>query len=82
MEKIKKSYVKYYVWQGNLTESGGGDVEIVETFDNLADARHYFNKIKEDTKGYSLHRGGRLETWLTRKKEIGDDAIDFNEYYY
>lgn len=78
--KIDKE--KFYVWQGNLTESGGGDIEIVEVFDNLEDAKYYFNKIKEDTKGYNLHPHGRLETWLTAGKEIDDDAIDFNEYYY
>lgn len=78
--KINKE--KFYVWQGNLTRSGGGDIEIVRVFDNLADAKDYFEYIKEDIKGYNLHKGGRLETWLTAGKEIDDDAIDFNEYYY
>lgn len=78
--KINKE--KFYVWQGNLNNFGGGDVEIVGVFDNLADAKEYFEKIKEDTKGYSLHRGGRLETWLTARKEIDDDAICFYVYYY
>lgn len=79
---MKTNKEKFYVWQGNLTESGGGNVEIVEVFDNLADAKEYFEKIKKDTKGYNLHRGGRLETWLTARKEIDDDAIDFYAYYY
>lgn len=78
--KINKE--KFYVWQGNLNNFGGGDVEIVGVFDNLADAKDYFEHIKEDTKGYSLHRGGRLETWLTARKEIDNDAIYFYVYYY
>ena len=66
----------------NLILVGGGDVEIIRVFDNLTDAKDYFEHIKEDIKGYNLHKGGRLETWLTAGKEIDDDDIDFNEYYY
>ena len=79
---MKSNKKKFYVWQGCLTRSGAGDVEIVECFDNLEDAKFYFEKIKKDTNGYNLKPNGRLETWLTSKKETDDDAIDYYEYYY
>lgn len=79
---MKTNKETFYVWQGNLTESGGGDIEIVGEYNNLADAKKYFEAIKEDIAGYNLHPHGRIETWITKKEKIDDDAIAFTAYYY
>lgn len=81
MQVIKNS-PKYYVWQGNINKFGYGNVEICATFSNLEDAKDYFDRIKKDTRGYILRPCGHLETWLTRKREIDDNFIDYFDYAY
>lgn len=59
----------YYVEQGTFTNTGVGSYTLYEEFENLEDALNYFNKIKNDKKGYDM-RGKVLYTQLVNDDEI------------
>ena len=80
MEKTNKTYT---LWYGNFDRSGAGDLNCVDTFDNLAAARFAFEKRKTDTDGINKRPGGYIATYLTEGSDFEDEnIIDFFEYEY
>ena len=71
---------RYQVLQGKISSMGTGDLELVNEFNTLKEAREYFNKIKKDKNGFSSYRqSDTLETWILKENDW-DNPIDV--YYY
>ena len=80
MEKPNKNYT---IWSGNFSASGAGDLNCVDTFDNLADAKFAFEQRKTDMNGISRRPGGYIATYLIEGLDFEDEnIIDFFEYEY
>lgn len=78
----KQTSKNYTLWFGNFDRSGAGDLNCVDTFDNLADAKFSFEKRKTDTDGINRRPGGHLETYLIEGTELKEEyIIDCFNYY-
>lgn len=55
---------KYQVLQGVLNNQGNGQIDLIKEFDTLEAAKEFFNKIKNDKKGWHISKHEHLETWL------------------
>lgn len=65
-ERHFKITYRYVISQGKMDASGCGCCEEFSRFENLTDAIKYFNKIKNDIKGYDLHKNQYLLTTLEK----------------
>lgn len=69
---------KYLVWQGNISENGGGDYNFEGVFGTFEKAKEHFERIKENTEGYSKKPHGFIETYI---EKIDNDEDEEEEYY-
>ncbi len=78
--------MKYVIEQGIISKTGNGDMHIVATFENKADALELFERIKEDTKDWVYkHKSDLLVTELKRvlnddEDNYSDETIRYHEY--
>ena len=80
---MKKANKTYTLWYGNFSASGAGDLNCVDTFDNLASAKFAFEQRKTDMDGISRRPGGHLETYLIEGSDFEDEnIIDLFDYEY
>lgn len=80
---MKKTNTTYTLWSGNFSASGAGDLNLVDRFENLNDAKFAFEKRKTDTDGINKRPGGYISTYLIEGSDFEDEnIIDFFDYEY
>ena len=78
--KDNKLYLVRVIYKDMILSMGTGDLELVNEFNTLKEARECFNKIKKDKNGFSNFRqSDTLETWILKENDW-DNPIDV--YYY
>ena len=63
---------KYQVLQGVLNNQGNGQIDLIEEFSNYKEAIKFFNKIKNDKKGWIIGKHEHLETYLLKNNDYDD----------